>query len=385
VSIQAKTANRPANAKPIVGIDLGTTRSVIAHVDATGRPSTILNSEGDATTPSVVLFEDDGIVVGKEALKATLVMPDQVAQFAKREMGNELYSRQVNGQSYPPEMIQSFVLGKLRRDAETKLGMEIQQAVITVPAYFNEPKRRATMDAGLLAGLDVRAVINEPTAAAIAYGVDTHQGTVSQTILVYDLGGGTFDVSIVKVEGREIHVIATDGNAMLGGLDWDKCMMRWLDAQFSLNTGVQPSKVEGGVEFLLREAEDLKHALTSRKRVGVRLAFKEHRLTSVITRDEFEEITAHLLDRTRFTIRKLVADAGLTWIEIKSSWLAVRRGCHKCVKCWFVNLGWNPMAAFLLMRSLRTERPFTERDCTQKMLARIRNQARLWRPARLMI
>lgn len=299
---------------PIVGIDLGTTRSVVAYVDAAGRPTTILNSEGDSTTPSVVLFEDDCIVVGKEAVKAIPVLPDQVAQFAKREMGNETYSRSVNGQTYPPEMIQSFVLGKLRRDAESRLGVGVQRAVITVPAYFNEPKRRSTMDAGLLAGLDVRAVINEPTAAAIAYGIDNHGS--DQTVLVYDLGGGTFDASIVRLDGNDISVIATDGNAMLGGLDWDKCLVRWIDAQFALKTKLQPSQTEGGEEFLLREAEDIKHALTSRKRVGVRLAFKEERLVSMITRGEFEEITAHLLDRTRFTIRKLVSDAGLTWIEI---------------------------------------------------------------------
>ncbi|MFK8112717.1 MAG: Hsp70 family protein [Rubripirellula sp.] len=302
---------------PIVGIDLGTTRSVIAHVDESGRPTTLLNSEGDSTTPSVVLFEDDCIVVGKEAVKAIPVLPEQVAQYAKREMGNATYSRNVNGQTYPPEMIQSLVLGKLRRDAETRLGMDVQQAVITVPAYFNEPKRRSTMDAGLLAGLDVRAVINEPTAAAIAYGVDQLRGkSEAQTVLVYDLGGGTFDASIVKVERSDISVLATDGNAMLGGVDWDKCLSRWIDAQFAMKTEIQPSQREGGEEYLLREAEDIKHALTSRKRVGVRLAFKDHRMVSVISREEFNDMTAHLLDRTRFTIRKLVSDAGLTWIEI---------------------------------------------------------------------
>ena len=161
---------------PIVGIDLGTTRSVIAHVDKRGQPYTIQNSEGDSTTPSAVLFESDGISVGKEAIKAVALLPEQVACFAKREMGNDTYSHALNGQVYPPEMIQSLILGRLRRDAEARLGCQVQHAVITVPAYFNEPKRRSTMDAGLLAGLDVKAVINEPTAAAIAFGIDKQRG-----------------------------------------------------------------------------------------------------------------------------------------------------------------------------------------------------------------
>ncbi len=302
---------------PIVGIDLGTTRSVIAHVDKRGQPYTIQNSEGDSTTPSAVLFESDGISVGKEAIKAVALLPEQVACFAKREMGNDTYSHALNGQVYPPEMIQSLILGRLRRDAEARLGCQVQHAVITVPAYFNEPKRRSTMDAGLLAGLDVKAVINEPTAAAIAYGIDKQRGNKeSQTILVYDLGGGTFDASIVNIDGKKINVVATDGNAMLGGMDWDKCLSRWLDAQFALKHDVRPSESKSGEQFLWREAEELKHSFTSRKRVSVRAGYEGHVLQSVMTREEFEEITAHLLDRTRFTIRKLVADAGLTWIEI---------------------------------------------------------------------
>ena len=281
-----------SDSSPVVGIDLGTTRSVVAHVDASGHPCTIQNSEGDLTTPSVVLFEENCVSVGKEAVKAAAIMPEQVARFAKREMGKDSFSRAFHGQTYPPEMIQSLILGRLRRDAEAKLGCSIQQAVITVPAYFDEPKRRSTMDAGLLAGLDVKAVINEPTAAAIAFGIDQRQGAQEeQTILVYDLGGGTFDASIVKVAGSKIDVVATDGNAMLGGMDWDKCLSRWLDAQFSLKHSVRPSETATGEAFLWRESEEIKHALTSRQRVHVRLAYEGHLLTSEFTRTEFEEIT----------------------------------------------------------------------------------------------
>lgn len=303
------------DAEPIVGIDLGTTRSVVAHVDAQGRPYTVPNSEGDSTTPSVVLLEDDCVSVGKEALKAVPLLPQQVARFAKREMGNSSFSRQVNGQSFPPEMIQSLILGRLRRDAELKLGCKVQQAVITVPAYFDEPKRRATMDAGLLAGFDVRAVINEPTAAALAFGCQ-HGIKQTQTVLVYDLGGGTFDVSIVTVDHDEITVVATDGNARLGGIDWDKCLMRWLDAKFALEHSVRPLETPGGEEFLWRESEEIKHALTSRLRADVRIAFEGRMLRTEITRAEFEEMTAHLLDRTRFTVSKLLSAAKLNWIEI---------------------------------------------------------------------
>ncbi|MDA8743985.1 Hsp70 family protein [Rubripirellula amarantea] len=302
---------------PIVGIDLGTTRSVVAHVDFMGDVKTVPNREGELTTASAVLFDDGSVTVGKEALKALAVMPSQVAMYAKREMGSPTFSKKINGQSYPPEMIQSFVLAKLRRDAEQKLGCEISKVVITVPAYFNEPKRRATMDAGLLAGLDVRAVINEPTAAAIAFGVDRISRIVGeQTTLVFDLGGGTLDVSIVKVDGKKIQTIATDGNAMLGGIDWDKCLARWLDAQFSVQHSIKPSESELGQEFLRREAEELKHSLSSRSKVNIRLTYQGKILKTEIKRDEFEEMTAHLLDRCRFTVRKVVIDSRLEWIEI---------------------------------------------------------------------
>lgn len=301
----------------IVGIDLGTTRSVIASIDHTGNAHTIFNSEGDPTTPSVVLFEDDSVTVGKEALKAIRVLPDQVATFAKREMGNPHYSRDLGGRKYPPEMIQSLILGKLRHDAQVRLGRPVKQAVITVPAYFNEPKRRATIDAGVLAGLDVLGVINEPTAAAIAYGVDQQSRALGpQMVLVYDLGGGTFDASLVRVQADRIEVIATDGNAMLGGIDWDKCVGRWIDDQFAATHGFRPSKVDGGESFLWREAEEIKHSLTSRKQVDVRLVFDGRPLQTKLTRDAFEEMTAHLLDRTRFTISQLVAGSGIDWIEV---------------------------------------------------------------------
>ncbi|TWU56779.1 Chaperone protein DnaK [Rubripirellula tenax] len=303
--------------KLVVGIDLGTTRSVIAWAEPGGKSTTIFNSEGEPTTPSVVLFELDGVTVGKEAVKASRLLPDQVATFVKREMGKDGFSKSIGGKTYPPEMIQSLILGKLKRDAESRLGRPVDRAVVTVPAYFNEPKRRSTIAAGELAGLEVCAVINEPTAAAIAWGVDKQselQGP--QTVLVYDLGGGTFDASLVRVDGRKFDVLATDGNAMLGGMDWDKCLARWIDDEFAAQSGAYPSRLPGGETFLLREAEELKHSLTSRRSVDVRLVFDSHRMQSKITRELFEELTAHLLDRTRFTISKLINESKISWIEV---------------------------------------------------------------------
>ncbi len=302
---------------PVVGIDLGTTRSVIATVDDSGNPYTIANREGDMTTPSAVLFEADCVTVGKEAIKAQLVLPDQVATFVKREMGKAEYPRTVNGTHYPPEMIQSLILGRLRSDAETKLGCTVQKAVVTVPAYFNEPKRRATIDAALLAGLEVVGIINEPTAAAIAYGLEKHVQLLGpQTVLIYDLGGGTFDISLVHFTGDNVEVIATDGNAMLGGLDWDNCLIKWLDDQFASQCKMRPSETPAGQAMLRQQAEELKHSLTSRQRVKLRIAHADKILQTQLARDEFEEQTAHLLDRTRFTVSKLLSDANKKWSEV---------------------------------------------------------------------
>jgi molecular chaperone DnaK len=301
----------------VVGIDLGTTRSVVAALDKRGIPYTIVNREGDLTTPSAVLFEDDCVTVGKEALKAQLLLPDKVATFIKREIGKQEYSRPLDGQRYPPDMILSLIIGRLKSDAEAKLGCAVTKAVITVPAYFNEPKRRATIDAAMLAGVEVIGVINEPTAAAIAYGLEKHVRLMGpQTVLIYDLGGGTFDISIVRVEEKSIEVVATDGNAMLGGLDWDKCLIKWLDDLFAKQNKIRPSETAVGQVMLQQEAETLKHSLSVRKTVKFRIAYERNVLQAEITRDEFEEQTAHLLDRTRFTVAKLLTETGKKWSGI---------------------------------------------------------------------
>ncbi len=204
---------------PAIGIDLGTTYSVVAYVDAHGRPSSIPNAVGDIITPSVVLVDDTGPIVGKEAVLAAAMEPEKIAECAKRDMGSKFFRKKVNGEFLPPEVISSLILKALKEDAERKLG-PLKNAVITVPAYFDESRRQATIDAGKLAGLNVLDILNEPTAAAIAYGYQlgfldpAGKSTINKPlrVLVYDLGGGTFDVTIVEIQGNSFKALATDGD-----------------------------------------------------------------------------------------------------------------------------------------------------------------------------
>jgi molecular chaperone DnaK len=300
-----------------VGIDLGTTFSVIAYLDSAGRPTTIPNAEGDLTTPSVVLFDGESIVVGKEALKAAVMEPERVALCAKRDMGCEVYSQPINGERLPPEVIQSLVLEKLKNDCEAKLG-PIRKVVITVPAYFNEPRRKATQDAGRLAGLEVLDIINEPTAAALTYGVQhgflTPSGEARQaeTILVFDLGGGTFDVTLMRIDGREYRTLATAGDVYLGGIDWDRRIVDHVAEAFqSAHHGLDPRDHPAGFQRLFREAEDTKRSLSARDQVMINFEHAGHSIRLTLTRQQFEAMTADLLDRTRFTTTNLLREAGI--------------------------------------------------------------------------
>jgi molecular chaperone DnaK len=299
-----------------VGIDLGTTFSVIAHLDPNGRPTTIPNAEGDLTTPSVVLFDAETIVVGKEALKGAVMEPERVALFVKRDMGCEVYSHPINGERLPPEVIQSLILEKIKRDGEAKLG-PIRQVVITVPAYFNEPRRKATQDAGRLAGLDVLDIINEPTAAALTYGVQhgfltaSGESRQAETILVFDLGGGTFDVTLMRIDGREYRTLATAGDVYLGGIDWDRRIVDHVALAFqSAHHGLDPKDHPAGFQRLLREAEDAKRTLSAREQVTINFDHAGHGIRLALTRQQFEAMTADLLDRTRFTTTNLLREAG---------------------------------------------------------------------------
>jgi molecular chaperone DnaK len=308
--------------QPPVGIDLGTTFSVVAHLDPGGRPWTIPNAEGDLITPSAVFFDGDNVIVGKEAVKAAIAAPEDVAQFMKREMGCTFYGKPIHGEHIPPEVIQSFILDKLRRDASLKLG-DFHKVVVTVPAFFNEPRRKATQDAGSLAGLEVIDIINEPTAAAIAYGVQ--QGFLSakgearehETILVYDLGGGTFDVTLMDIDGTHYEAVATAGDVYLGGIDWDQRIADYIAAEFmKKNRGINPKEHPAGFQRLLREADDAKRTLSVREQTMITFEHAGYVVQVPLTRQKFEEMTADLLDRTRFTVVNLMQERGLKWDDI---------------------------------------------------------------------
>jgi molecular chaperone DnaK len=316
-----KTKQTSAN-EPAVGIDLGTTFSVIAHLDSEGRPWTIPNSEGDPATPSVIFFDGSSVIVGKEAVKAATISPENVAQFAKRDMGCNVVEKPIHGEYLPPEVIQSFVLDKLRQDAILKLG-NFRKAVISVPAFFTEPLRKATQDAGALAGLEVIDIINEPTAAAIAYGIQSGFLTTKgesrdeETVLVYDLGGGTFDVTLLRIDGKQFETIATAGDVRLGGIDWDMRVVDYVAEEFlKKNRRIDPRTNPSGLQRLQREAEDGKRTLSVRDKTTITFEHAGEAIQVVISRSQFEEMTADLLDRTRFTVLNLLQDAELQWSDV---------------------------------------------------------------------
>lgn len=318
-----RPANTEADHSPPVGIDLGTTYSVIAHVDAQGRPATLLNADGERLTPSVVLFGSDGTIVGKQAVLGAALEPERTAIAVKRDMGAQFYRRKINGEHLPPEVISSFILGSLKADAERQLG-PVKRAVITVPAYFDETRRRATVDAGRLAGLEVLDIINEPTAAAIAYGhqlgfLDRNShllGDRSLRVLVFDLGGGTFDVTIVEIRPHEFKALATDGDVNLGGRDWDERLVDIAATQFCKQFRDDPREHPVGAQELWLAAESAKRTLTERQKATLHVCHLGTRCKVDVTRQEFEEATAALLERTQMTTELVVRQAGLTFNDI---------------------------------------------------------------------
>ncbi|HEV3340549.1 MAG TPA: Hsp70 family protein [Pirellulales bacterium] len=306
-----------------VGIDLGTTYSVIAYVDAQGRPTTIANSSGEVLTPSVVLFDEGATIVGKEAVLAAAMEPDKVAECVKRDMGEKYYSKRIKGELLPPEVISSYILRRLKADAERKLG-RVSKAVITVPAYFDETRRRATMDAGRLAGLEVLDIINEPTAAAIVYGYQEgfldRSGSVAGEqpvrVLVYDLGGGTFDVTVVEMRGKSFKALATDGDVRLGGKDWDEKLIEIAAGKLQHEIGEDPRQCPETLEDMWLAVETTKKTLSERLKATMFVNHRGRRLKAEIARAEFEEATAPLVLRTHTTAEIVVMQAGLTWPDI---------------------------------------------------------------------
>ena len=304
-----------------VGIDLGTTFSVIARLDDRGRPLTLVNAEGDRLTPSVVLFDREGIIVGREALKAMATEHERVATCAKRDVGHRLFHKVLDGKQYPPEVIESFIVDKLRRDAAEQIG-QFEKAVITVPAYFDEVRRKATQDAGYMAGLEVLDIINEPTAAALAFGYQ--QGILGdpkksalQHIVVYDLGGGTFDVTVMEIRGNRFTAMATDGDVQLGGYDWDQRLVDMVAEGFIRLHLCDPREDPNTAGKLWRECEDAKRTLSVRPKATVPCDYRGLSARVEVSRQHFEESTQDLLDRTRFTTVQTVKAAGLDWKHVQ--------------------------------------------------------------------
>ena len=306
---------------PAVGIDLGTTFSAVAYLNANGRPETIRNAEGDLTTPSAVFFDHSRPIIGVEAVEAGLLEPDRLALYAKRDVGEDRYGKQILGGQFPPEVLQALVLRKLKADSELLLG-NVEKVVVTVPAFFNEPCRKATQDAGRIAGLEVMDIINEPTAAAITFGVQTgflnKEGVSGQTerVLVYDLGGGTFDVTVMEIQGNNYNTIATAGDVYLGGVDWDRRLVDHIAEQFMSQHGVDPREDPCGEQELLRKANQAKHALTQRDSFSVAFAHEGMRLRSEVSQDAFSNLCEDLVERTLMTVGMVLDDSHLKWTDL---------------------------------------------------------------------
>ena len=297
----------------ILGIDLGTTNSAFAVMEG-GDPEIIVNGEGERTTPSIVAFtDDDERLVGKPAKNQAIQNPENTIASIKRHMGEDDYTVSVDGEDYTPEQISAMILQKIKRDAEEYLGDDVERAVITVPAYFNDRQRQATKDAGEIAGFEVERIVNEPTAAAMAYGLDDE---TDQTVLVYDLGGGTFDVSILDLGGGVYEVVATNGDNDLGGDDWDEAIIDYLADSFAEEHGIDLREDRQALQRLTEAAEEAKIELSSRKEATINLPFIAAtdegplNLEDKISRAKFESLTSELLERTVAPTEQALSDAG---------------------------------------------------------------------------
>ncbi|MFQ8870781.1 MAG: molecular chaperone DnaK, partial [Varibaculum timonense] len=308
-----------------VGIDLGTTNSAIAVLEG-GQPTIIANAEGQRTTPSVVAFSKAGeVLVGEVAKRQAVTNVDRTIASVKRHMGDSSWTVKIDDKEYNPQQISAFILGKLKKDAEEYLGDSVKDAVITVPAYFNDAQRQATKDAGKIAGLNVLRLVNEPTAAALAYGLEKSEK--DESILVFDLGGGTFDVSLLEVMKDEdgfstIEVRATNGDNHLGGDDWDQRIVKWLVDKVKTNTGVDLSNDKIAIQRLRDSAEQAKKELSSATSTQISLQYLSMgesgpvHLDERLTRAHFEEMTQDLLERTRKPFEQVIADAKIQVSDI---------------------------------------------------------------------
>ena len=300
-----------------VGIDLGTTNSVVAVLEG-GEPSVVANAEGNRTTPSIVAFKGNETLVGELAKRQAITNPDNTIRSIKRHIGTN-WKETFEGKEYTPQEISARILQKLKTDAESYLGEDVTEAVITVPAYFNDAERQATKEAGKIAGLNVLRIINEPTAASLAYGLENSE---DQKILVFDLGGGTFDVSVLEISEGVFEVKSTSGDSKLGGDDWDQRVMDWLIEKFKSSTGIDISNDKMAIQRIKEGAEKAKIELSSTSETEINLPFitandsgPQH-LLEKLSRSEFEKITADLVERTKSPVENALSDAGLNYSDI---------------------------------------------------------------------
>jgi len=306
-------ANLPRKA---VGIDLGTTFCAVAHIDAYGKPQIIPNAESERITPSVILFDGTNAIVGSMAKQNAVAEPEKIVDFVKREMGKSKaqFHRDFNGKIYSAEELSALIIKKLKNDAEKYLGEPVTDAVITVPAYFNDAERTATLHSGQLAGLNVLQVINEPTSAALAYGLDKLDS--NQTVFVFDLGGGTFDVTIMRIETHHIRMIASNGDHRLGGKDWDDVIVNWVADEFDEVHGENPLLDLQSYQDLYSRALTAKIQLSSRSRTTIVHSYNGKSVKLELTRDEFEHRCRHLLEKCKTICEIVMAEANLQWQQI---------------------------------------------------------------------
>ncbi len=302
----------------VVGIDLGTTFSAIAHVNEMGKPEIIANKESERITPSVILFDSpEEITVGSVARQNAVAEPNKIVEFVKREMGKGLdeYSREFFGKQYSAETLSAMILKKLKNDAEERLGISIKDAVITVPAYFNDRQREATKNAGRIAGFNVLQILNEPTTAALSFGIN--ELGRNQNVFVFDLGGGTFDVTVMKIEEKSIQMIATNGDHMLGGKDWDDKIIKYVASVFEEKYGKNPTDDPQVYQDIQTKAIQAKHNLTNKSETKIVCSYEGNFETISLTREKFEELTQNLVARCR-SLTELVmeTDAKMTWNDI---------------------------------------------------------------------
>lgn len=318
------SADARADDEVVLGIDLGTTFSAMSVVNAYGKPEIIANAEGFPTTPSVVHFyDDDACIVGDEAVKMVVVDPENVVRFIKRHMGEEDFTLEFFGRSYTPQEISALILRKLKEDAEELLGREVRDAVVTVPAYFHSAQRGATAEAGAIAGLNVLSIINEPTAAAIAYGLD-RIGT-QRKLLVLDLGGGTFDVTAMEIHGTKLSTLASDGNAELGGKDWDDRLLNYVAEQFYEKYQLDPRDDAAPYQELYERCLHAKISLSTKDRAVIPVNYRGKRMAVQVSRELFEELSRDLVQQCEDTAHIVLEKAGIQWPDLDDVLLVADR------------------------------------------------------------